>query len=430
MRFIGIPTCPYCRKRVNIIRTWSLKRQGEYQCPRCGGISNIYLSPLIYVLALLAIFAGGSVYFFHKFVLDDISLETALHVFIPFAVFFLLSLFMVYLEKPVIKKVAKSEYGRNRRKNAQEDTGLPRGAQEYAEFSGNYPSRSSERQRRTAAPRQVSINQENFNRAKQQTATMNAIHESGMVPPQPRAGQAVSQGNQIAQQRRQPAQRTAPQQPAARQAQTALQANQTPREARQASPSVSQEIPQQRVSQRTAQIQRPVEAVEQREPAVQRRAETQEPVSRQMGYQRPAARQMAGSSVEAPGYQRPTRASAQQMEGAPYQRPAAQSSQRLEPRQRVGAQESEVSVERPAVRQQEAPLTNFHSQAMQRQREAQQYASGQPNSLPTRNLFNANRPQPGQPYSPTGQTARPQPPVNLANTGYARHRNPYSDENK
>lgn len=425
MRLIGIPTCPYCRKRVNIIRTWSLKRQGEYQCPRCGGISNIYLSPLIYVLALLAIFAGGSVYFFHKFVLDDISLETALHVFIPFAAFFLLSLFMVYLEKPVIKKVAKSEYGRKRRKNAQEDSGLPRGAQEYAEFSGNYPARGSERQRHTEAPRQVSINQENFNRAKQQTATINAIHESGMAPPR----QAVSQANQAVQQRQQPAQRTAPQQ-AARQAQAAPPASQTPREARQASQPVSQQIPQQRVSQRTAPMQRPVEAVEQRESAVQRKAEVQEPVPRQMGYQRPAARQMAGGSVEASAYQRPARTPVQQMEGAPYQRPAAQSSQRLEPRQRVNAQQSEANVGQPAARQQEAPLTNFHSQAMQRQREAQQYASGQPNSLPTRNLFNANRPQLGQPYSPTGQTARPQPPVNLANTGYARHRNPYSDENK
>ncbi len=135
MRYIGVPTCPYCKKRVNIIRTWSLKRQGEYQCPRCGGISNIYLSPLIYVLALLAIFAGGSMYFFHKFVLDDIGLDTALYVFIPFGAFFLLSLLMVYLEKPVIKKVAKSEYGRKRRKSAEGESALPRGSQEYAEFS-------------------------------------------------------------------------------------------------------------------------------------------------------------------------------------------------------------------------------------------------------------------------------------------------------
>lgn len=114
MHYFGVPTCPYCKKRVNLIRTWSLKKQGEYQCPRCGGISNIYLSPLIYVVALLALFAGGAVYFFHKFVLDDIGLETALQVFLPFAGFFLLSVFFVYLAKPVIKKVSREDMKKKR----------------------------------------------------------------------------------------------------------------------------------------------------------------------------------------------------------------------------------------------------------------------------------------------------------------------------
>ena len=107
MQYFGVPTCPYCKKRVNLIRTWSLKRQGEYQCPRCGGISNIFLSPLVYVFALLAVFSGGAVYFFHKFILDDVGLTTCLQVLIPFVLFFLLSLFMVYLAKPVIKRVSR-----------------------------------------------------------------------------------------------------------------------------------------------------------------------------------------------------------------------------------------------------------------------------------------------------------------------------------
>lgn len=114
MQYFGIPKCPYCRKRVNLIRTWSLKRQGEYQCPRCGGISNIFLSPLVYVFALLAVFSGAAVYFFHKFILDDIGLTTCFQVFIPFAVFFLLSLFLVYLAKPVIKRVPREEVGKKK----------------------------------------------------------------------------------------------------------------------------------------------------------------------------------------------------------------------------------------------------------------------------------------------------------------------------
>lgn len=117
MQYFGVPICPYCKKRVNIIRTWSLKRQGEYKCPRCGGISNIFLSPLIYVLAVIAILSGGSIYFFHKFILDDITLSTAFHVFLPFAIFFFLSLFMVYLAKPVIKKVTKEELNRKKRRS-------------------------------------------------------------------------------------------------------------------------------------------------------------------------------------------------------------------------------------------------------------------------------------------------------------------------
>ena len=76
MKYFGVASCPYCKKRVNLLRTWSLKRQGEYQCPRCSGISNIFLSPLIYVFALLAVFSGGAVYFVHNFILDDISLST------------------------------------------------------------------------------------------------------------------------------------------------------------------------------------------------------------------------------------------------------------------------------------------------------------------------------------------------------------------
>ena len=107
MQYFGIPTCPYCRKRVNLIRTWKLKREGEYKCPRCGGISNVYLSPLVYVFSVIAICAGVCIYFFHKFVLDDIGLFTCLYVFIPFALFFLLSLFTVYLKRPVIKRVQR-----------------------------------------------------------------------------------------------------------------------------------------------------------------------------------------------------------------------------------------------------------------------------------------------------------------------------------
>ena len=112
MQLFGIPTCPYCRKRVNYFRAWSLRKHGEYRCPRCKGISNIYLSPLTYVLAFIAIAAGFLIYFFGKFISDSIGIMTVLEVLAPFVIFFLLTPFMVYFKKPVIKRVRKTQDGR------------------------------------------------------------------------------------------------------------------------------------------------------------------------------------------------------------------------------------------------------------------------------------------------------------------------------
>lgn len=112
MQLFGIPTCPYCRKRVNYFRAWSLRKHGEYRCPRCKGISNIYLSPLTYVFAFIAIAAGFLIYFFGKFISDSIGIMTVLEVLAPFVIFFLLTPFMVYFKKPVIRRVRKTQDGR------------------------------------------------------------------------------------------------------------------------------------------------------------------------------------------------------------------------------------------------------------------------------------------------------------------------------
>lgn len=120
MQYFGVPTCPYCKKRVNIIRVWSMKKHGEFMCPRCKGISNIKLSPLVYVCAVLAVAAGFLIYFFAKFVLENVSIMTPVYVLIPFIIFFFVSLFFVYLEKPVIRKVRKSADGKYYDENGNE----------------------------------------------------------------------------------------------------------------------------------------------------------------------------------------------------------------------------------------------------------------------------------------------------------------------
>lgn len=112
MKYIGIAKCPYCGKGLNFIRLFSLKQKGEYMCPRCRGISNVYLSPIIYVLAVMAISASVLIAFFEISVWNNISIFTPLKVFIPYAIFYLLSIFFVYLKKPVIKKVRKTADGR------------------------------------------------------------------------------------------------------------------------------------------------------------------------------------------------------------------------------------------------------------------------------------------------------------------------------
>lgn len=112
MKNIGYSKCPYCHKGINPIRLWSLKNHGEYMCPRCKGISNIYLSPLIYVLAAITISASIMIYFVEVNVWNAISYMTPIKVFIPYAIFYLCSIFLIYFKKPVIKRVRKTSDGK------------------------------------------------------------------------------------------------------------------------------------------------------------------------------------------------------------------------------------------------------------------------------------------------------------------------------
>ena len=274
MQYFGVPRCPYCKKRVNLIRTWSLKRQGEYQCPRCGGISNVFLSPLIYVLALLAVFSSGAIYFFHKFVLDDVDLTTCLQVAIPFAAFFLLSLFMVYLAKPVIKRVSREELEKKRKASLNADsrrasvTGQSTGR--VFTDQGDYLPPADYRtgpfpqpQAPVAAPRPQPVRE--------------AAQPTAVLPQQPR--RTVSPSREPASpaaQRRQTAQRTAAQGQARRQAppvsgqtqaRVSSQQRETPRAERQSPPPSPRPVAQPRREVPPAQRQAPSRPAPQSQPA-------------------------------------------------------------------------------------------------------------------------------------------------------------------
>ena len=288
MQYFGVPKCPYCKKRVNFIRTWSLKRQGEYRCPRCGGISNIFLSPLVYVFALLAVFCGGAVYFFHRFILDDVDLTTCLQVLIPFAVFFLLSLFMVYLAKPVIKKVPREEKGRKKRQAPAAPPPEPR------------PSRS-----RRPSP---SGEYESLPRGQQVAGPQHQPTLPSKEAPSPRAVRENVQRTTVLPPSQQPPRRRpapAPQSPAAQRRQAAQQTAQGA--ARRSAPPQGEAPVRQRVASAPEQEQRAPAPVPGRQPAPVSRPQAPAPAAQP---QQPVRRPAVAPRSEAAPVQRASRAAA------------------------------------------------------------------------------------------------------------------------
>ncbi len=95
------PRCPYCGEKLNYAKVWTLKRRGEYICPRCGGLANVRLDPLLYRIGILTILANAG--FFTAGWLSGLSgsaLWAVPGVILPTVLFFLVSVFFVRLKKP------------------------------------------------------------------------------------------------------------------------------------------------------------------------------------------------------------------------------------------------------------------------------------------------------------------------------------------
>lgn len=103
MKKFGLPVCPYCGLKIGPVRTWILKSQGEYKCIRCGGISNITLHPAVSFLAAAAIIISIIIFIFFRFLVGEITLESIGYMMIPYVLFFLLSVFMVKLKRPIVR---------------------------------------------------------------------------------------------------------------------------------------------------------------------------------------------------------------------------------------------------------------------------------------------------------------------------------------
>lgn len=91
--------CPYCGQKLGFLRTWSIKTQGEFECPKCGGFSDIELDPATYMFSILAIILGGLIYLIRMLTAKSLSIFTILFAVLPYLVFYLISVYLVRLRK-------------------------------------------------------------------------------------------------------------------------------------------------------------------------------------------------------------------------------------------------------------------------------------------------------------------------------------------
>lgn len=112
--------CPHCGDQLKIIQIWNIKTQGEYQCPKCGGFSNIELDFALFHISISAIIISGLLYAGCIFFKIPLSIPIILIIMLPYFIFYLLSVFLVRLRKPTVRKKPPQGYrGKNPYNNQQ-----------------------------------------------------------------------------------------------------------------------------------------------------------------------------------------------------------------------------------------------------------------------------------------------------------------------
>jgi hypothetical protein len=99
--------CPYCGKKLNFFLAWTLKREGEYRCTACNGISNIIVEPFTRILAIIAVAVSALLFIVFGLILNHITFWLVFAVILLFLLFFLLSSFTIHLERPIIRRHRK-----------------------------------------------------------------------------------------------------------------------------------------------------------------------------------------------------------------------------------------------------------------------------------------------------------------------------------
>ncbi|UZT82230.1 hypothetical protein [Caproicibacterium sp. BJN0003] len=96
--------CPYCGKKLNFFLAWTLKKEGEYRCTACKGISNIIVEPFTRILAIIAIAVSALLFIVFGLILNHITFWLVFSVILLFFLFFLLSSFTIHLERPTVRR--------------------------------------------------------------------------------------------------------------------------------------------------------------------------------------------------------------------------------------------------------------------------------------------------------------------------------------
>lgn len=102
-KHLYLPRCPYCGRRLNLVLAFGIKREGEYRCANCGGISNIQLDRRLYPCAAGAV-ALSAVMLLVSLLQQKGSLLLVLLVVLPFVALYALSPLFVRLHRPVIRR--------------------------------------------------------------------------------------------------------------------------------------------------------------------------------------------------------------------------------------------------------------------------------------------------------------------------------------
>lgn len=104
MKFFQLPSCPYCNKKMNIIATWAIRREGEFRCPRCRGVSNIMLDIKLALIAVASVILSALLFVILRIISQNESIGILILCISPILIFYISSVFFLRLRKPVMKK--------------------------------------------------------------------------------------------------------------------------------------------------------------------------------------------------------------------------------------------------------------------------------------------------------------------------------------